>query len=109
MPEILALLQNITPVVSRIVLRQLNQAVYGMSISDGRIIVLETSRFCSGCKFKGSFSSRLRKSEYEYIAADDEVVFGKAGEENYNHERHEPHEKTFNFLFVRVVFFMVTK
>jgi hypothetical protein len=45
MPEILALLQNIAPVVSVTILRQLSQVIYGMLISNGRITMLEISRW----------------------------------------------------------------
>ncbi|MBL1172748.1 MAG: IS4 family transposase, partial [Chloroflexi bacterium] len=45
MTEIVALLQSIAPVISTTVLRQLSQAVYGMLISNGRITMLELSRW----------------------------------------------------------------
>jgi putative transposase len=43
MIEILALLQNIEPVVSATILQQLSHRIYGMLISNGRITMLEIS------------------------------------------------------------------
>lgn len=101
MPEILALLQNIAPVVSTTVLQQMSQVIYGMLISNGRITMLEISRWTeSGGSYRTIqrlyhkpmlwlqiqwifFTSQLQKSEHEYILAGDEVVFGKAGSETY--------------------------
>lgn len=101
MTEILALLQNIAPVVSATVVQQMSHVIYGMLISNGRITMLEISR---GTEAGGSyrtiqrlyhtpmlwlqmqwifFVSQLQKSKDEYIAAGDEVVFGKAGKETY--------------------------
>jgi putative transposase len=45
MREIVALLQNIAPVISTTTLRQLIQVVYGMLISNGRTTMLELSRW----------------------------------------------------------------
>ena len=45
MPEILALLQNLAPVVSATILSQLSCVIYGMLISNGRITMLEISRW----------------------------------------------------------------
>jgi len=101
MPEILALLQNITPVVSATILRQMSQVIYGMLISNGRITMLEISRWTeTGGSYRTIqrlyhmpllwlqiqwifFVSQLQKPNDEYIAAGDEVVFGKAGKETY--------------------------
>ena len=101
MTEILALLQNIAPVVSATLLQQMSHVIYGMLISTGRITMLEISRWTEG---GGSyrtvqrwyhshllwlqiqwifFTNELRKPDHEYIAAGDEVVFGKAGKETY--------------------------
>src|SRR3990172_921337 len=101
MSEILALLQNIAPVVSATVLKQMSQVLYGLLISNGRITMLEISRWTEG---GGSyrtiqrwyhsqllwlqimwilFTSQLWHAGREYIAAGDEVVFGKAGKETY--------------------------
>jgi hypothetical protein len=43
--EILALLQNIAPVVSATVLQQLSHVIYGTLISNGRLTMLELSRW----------------------------------------------------------------
>lgn len=101
MPEILALLQNIAPVVSATILQQMSHVIYGMLISNGRITMLEISRWTeSGGSYRTVqrlyhkpllwlqiqwifFTSQLQKSGHEYILAGDEVVFGKAGSETY--------------------------
>lgn len=101
MPEILALLQNIAPVVSATVLQQMSHVIYGMLISNGRITMLEISRWTeAGGSYRTIqrlyhtplvwlkiqwifFVSQLQKPKDEYIAAGDEVVFGKAGKETY--------------------------
>jgi putative transposase len=101
MPEILALLQNIEPVVSATILHQMSQVIYGMLISNGRITMLEISRWTeTGGSYRTIqrlyhtpllwlqiqwvfFVSQLQKPSHEYIAAGDEVVFGKAGKETY--------------------------
>lgn len=101
MTEILALLQNIAPVVSATILQQLSHVIYGMLISNGRISMLEISRWTEpGGSYRTIqrlyhtpllwlqiqwifFTSQLQKPGHEYIAAGDEVVFGKAGKETY--------------------------
>ncbi len=101
MTEILALLQNIAPVVAATNLRQMSQVIYGMLISNGRITMLEISRWTErGGSYRTIqrlyhtpllwlqiqwifFVSQLQKPNHEYIAAGDEVVFGKAGKETY--------------------------
>jgi putative transposase len=101
MREILALLQSIAPVVSATILRQMSQVIYGMLISNGRITMLEISRWTeAGGSYRTIqrlyqtpllwlqihwifFVRRLQKPTDEYIAAGDEVVFGKAGKETY--------------------------
>jgi len=101
MTEILALLQNIAPVVSTTILQQLSQVIYGMLISNGRITMLEISRWTeAGGSYRTIqrlyhtpllwlqiqwifFTSQLQRPEHEYIAVGDEVVFGKAGKETY--------------------------
>jgi putative transposase len=45
MPEILALLQNIAPVVSAIKLQQKSPVIYGKLISNGRFTMLEISHW----------------------------------------------------------------
>jgi len=101
MTEIVALLQSIAPVISTTTLRQLSQVVYGMLISNGRITMLELSRWTEkGGSYRTIqrlyhtpllwlqiqwllFTSQFHKAGREYIAAGDEVVFGKAGKETY--------------------------
>ena len=101
MPEILALLQNIAPVVSTTILHQLSHVIYGLLISHGRITMLEISRWTeTGGSYRTIqrlyhtsvlwlqiqwlfFTRRLQKPDHDYIAAGDEVVFGKAGTETY--------------------------
>ena len=117
MPEILALLQNIAPVVSATVLQQMSHVLYGMLISNGRITMLEISRWTeAGGSYRTIqrlyhtpllwlqiqwifFVSRLQKTNHEYIAAGDEVVFGKAGKETYG-------DWTFLFQSARTVSFL---
>jgi putative transposase len=101
MTEILALLQNLAAVVSATTLQQLSQVIYGMLITNGRITMLEISRWTeSGGSYRTIqrlyhtplhwlqiqwifFTNQFQKPEHEYIAAGDEVVFGKAGQETY--------------------------
>ena len=101
MTEILALLQNIAPVVSVTILQQMSHVIYGMLITNGRITMLEISRWTeTGGSYRTIqrlyqtpllwlqiqwvfFTNQLQKPEHEYIAAGDEVVFGKAGKETY--------------------------
>ena len=101
MPEIVALLQTIAPVVSSTVLKQMRQVIYGLLISQGRITMLELSRWTErGGSYRTIqrwyhsklvwlqimwilFTSQLWQAGHEYIAAGDEVVFGKAGKETY--------------------------
>jgi putative transposase len=101
MSEILALLQTIAPVVSVTILKQMSQVIYGLLISNGRITMLEISRWTERCGSYRTiqrwyhsqllwlqsmwilFTSQLWKVGHEYIAAGDEVVFGKAGKETF--------------------------
>jgi len=101
MNEIVALLQSIAPVISTTTLRQLSQVVYGMLISNGRITMLELSRWTEkGGSYRTIqrlyhtpivwlqiqwilFTSQFHQIDREYIAAGDEVVFGKAGKETH--------------------------
>jgi len=101
MTEILALLQNIAPVVSATILQQMSHVIYGMLISNGRITMLEISRWTeAGGSYRTIqrlyhtpllwlqiqwvfFVSQLQKPKDEYIVAGDEVVFGKAGKETH--------------------------
>lgn len=101
MTEILALLQNIASVVTATNLKHMSQVIYGMLISNGRITMLEISRWTeTGGRYRSIqrlyhtpmrwlqiqwifFVSQLQRPNAEYIAAGDEVVFGKAGKETY--------------------------
>ena len=101
MSEIVALLQNIVSVVSPTILKQMSHVIYGLLISNGRITMLEISR---GTETGGSYRTIQRwypsklvwlqirwifftswswKPKHEDIAAGDEVIFGKAGQETY--------------------------
>jgi putative transposase len=82
--------------VSPTVLKQMSQVIYGLLISNGRITMLEVSRWTEvGGSYRTIqrwyhsqliglqimwilFTSQLWKAGHEYIAAADEVVFGKA-------------------------------
>ena len=101
MTEIVALLQSIATVVSPTVLQQLSHVLYGMLISNGRITMLEISRWTeAGGSYRTIqrlyhrpllwlqiqwifFTSQFLQTQHEYIAAGDEVVFGKVGKETY--------------------------
>lgn len=101
MTEIVALLQSIAPVISTTTLRQLSQVVYGMLISNGRITMLELSRWTEkGGSYRTIqrlyhtpilwlqiqwilFASQFHQKDREYIAAGDEVIFGKTGKATY--------------------------
>ncbi|MCC6298761.1 MAG: transposase [Anaerolineales bacterium] len=99
MTEIVALLQSLAPVVAPTVLKQVSQVIYGMLITNGRLTLLEISRWTErGGSYRTIqrwyhsklvwlqsmwilFTSQLWKAGHEYIAAGDEVVFGNAGKE----------------------------
>ncbi len=101
MPEIVALLQVITPLVSKTTLRQMGHVIYGMLVTTRRITMLEISRWTeTGGSYRTLqrwyhsrlpwlqvmwllFTHQLWTSGHDYIAAGDEVVFGKAGKETY--------------------------
>ncbi len=97
MTEILALLQSIAPVVSATVLQQLSHVIYGMLISNGRITMLEISRWTEkGGSYRTIqrfyhtpllwlqiqwifFMSQFQNAENEYIAAGGEAREGGDG------------------------------
>lgn len=97
MTEILALLQNLAPIVSPTLLHQLCHVLYGMLISNGRITMLEISRWTEvGGSYRTVqrlyqtpiewlkihwlfFTCQLHQADHEYIAVGDEVVVSKAG------------------------------
>ena len=105
MPEILALLHTIAPLVSKTTLRQLSQVIFGMLAVSGRITMLGLSRWT---ETGGSYRTlqRLYDSELpwkaihwlflrmkflkqsgQYFIAGDEVVASKAGKETYGLDR----------------------
>lgn len=87
--------------ISATVLKQMSQVIYGLLISNGRITMLGISRWTEvGGSYRTIqrwyhsqliwlqimwilFTSQLWKADHEYIAAGDEVVFGKAGKETH--------------------------
>jgi putative transposase len=105
MAEILALLQNIAPLLEKRALRQISQVIFGMLVSSGRITMLGLSRWTEkGGSYRTIqrfyhtvlswpalywlfFKESFWHSEDEYIAAGDEVVVSKAGKETYGLDR----------------------
>jgi putative transposase len=105
MPEILALLQTIAPLLSKTTLRQLSHIIYGMLVSSGRITMLGLSRwtekggsyrtlqrlYYSELPWKAIhwllFRLKFLKQDDEYIIAGDEVVASKAGKVTYGLDR----------------------
>jgi putative transposase len=101
MDEILALLQPITPLISKTTLRQLSRVVFGMLAMTGRVTMLGISRWTgkggSYRTIQRLYNTTLSWSEIfctlfrtllfqpgdEYILAGDEVVVSKAGDETY--------------------------
>ena len=105
MPEILALLQNITPLLSKTTFRQMSRVIHGMLVANGRITMLGLSRWTEK---GGSYRTIQRfyhsvlpwkaihwllfqkchlKTEDEYIIAGDEVVDSKSGKKTYGLDR----------------------
>lgn len=105
MPEIVALLQSIAPLVSKTTLRQMSHVLYGMLVTSGRITMLGLSRwtekggsyrslqrwYSSELPWKAIhwllFRLKFLKAEEEYILAGDEVVASKAGKATYGLDR----------------------
>ena len=105
MTEILALLQNIAPLVSKTTLRQMSQVIFGMLAASGRITMLGVSRWTGKGgsyrtiqRFYGSelfwkamhwlfFRIKLLNQSDPYIIAGDEVVASKAGKQTYGLDR----------------------
>lgn len=105
MTAILALLQNIAPLLSKTTLRQMSQVIFGMLVASGRITMLGLSRWTekggSYRTLQRFYSSQLPwnamhwlffrlkflKPFDEYILAGDEVVVSKAGKETYGLDR----------------------
>ena len=105
MPKILALLQDIAPLLEKTTLRQLSQVIFGMLATNGRMTMLGISRWTEkGGSYRTIqrfyhtvlswpalhwlfFEECFFHSEDEYIAAGDEVVISKAGKETYGLDR----------------------
>ena len=105
MTEILALLQNIAPLLEKTTFRQMSQVIFGMLVASGRITMLGLSRWTekggsyrtiqrfyqSAISWKAIqwlfFRKCFLKPEDEYIIAGDEVVVSKAGKETYGLDR----------------------
>jgi len=105
MTEILALLQNIAPLLENTTFRQMRQVIFGMLVASGRITMLGLSRWTEkGGSYRTIqrfyhsllpwnaiqwlfFRKCFLKPEDEYIAAGDEVVVSKAGKETYGLDR----------------------
>jgi DDE superfamily endonuclease len=105
MTEILALLQNIAPLLEKTTFRQMSQVIFGMLVISGRITMLGLSRWTE----KGGgyrtiqrfyhrvlpwkailwlfFQKHFLKPEDEYIIAGDEVVLSKAGKITFGLDR----------------------
>jgi len=105
MTEILALLQNIAPLLAPTTVRQLSHVIFGMLVASGRITMLGLSRWTekggsyrtiqrlyhSALPWKALqwlfFRERFWKPEDEYLVAGDEVVVSKAGKQTYGLDR----------------------
>ncbi len=105
MPEILALLQAIAPLLTKTTFRQMSQVIFGMLVASGRITMLGLSRWTEkGGSYRTIqrfyhsvlswrvlqwlfFRERFLKPEDEYLIAGDEVVVSKAGKETYGLDR----------------------
>ena len=105
MTEIVALLQNIAPLLEKTIFRQMSQVIFGMLVASGRITMLGLSRWTEkGGSYRTIqryyhralawktiqwlfFRKRFLKLEDEYVIAGDEVVIGKAGKNTYGLDR----------------------
>jgi hypothetical protein len=105
MTEILALLQNIAPLLAPTTFRQMSQVIFGILVISGRITMLGLSRWTEkGGSYRTIqrlyhsviywkaiqwlfFQKRFLKTEDEYFIAGDEVVVSKAGKETYGLDR----------------------
>ena len=101
MTDILALLQSITPLISKTTLRQMSRVILGMLMMTGRVTMLGISRWTekggSYRTIQRLYHTQILWTEVlwtffqkwfwdpkdEYILAGDEVVCGKAGHETY--------------------------
>jgi putative transposase len=105
MPEILALLQHIAPLVEKTTFRRMSHVLFGMLVASGRITLLGLSRWTEqGGSYRTLqrfyqstlpwaalhwmfFRKRFLKMEDEYLIAGDEVVVSKAGTKTYGLDR----------------------
>jgi len=104
MTEILALLQNIAPLLEPVTFRQMSRIIFAMLAMSGRITMLGLSRWAD----KGGSYRTIQRwyhtklpwealhwlffvgcllQKHEYIIAGDEVVIGKAGTETHGLDR----------------------
>ena len=105
MTEILALLQNIAPLLGKTIFRQMSQVIFGMLVAGGRITMLGLSRWTEkGGSYRTIqrfyhrviswkviqwlfFRKHFLKLGDEYVIAGDEVVISKAGKRTYGLDR----------------------
>jgi putative transposase len=105
MRDILALLQCITPLISKTTLRQMSHVIFGMLVVTGRVTMLGLSRWTDkGGSYRTIqrfyhtvlpwtdilwtlFVKSIWRPRDEYILAGDEVVVSKAGKETYGLDR----------------------
>lgn len=105
MPEIVALLQTIAPLLEKTTFGQMSQVVFGMLVVSGRITMLGLSRWTEkGGSYRTIqrfyhqtmdwkalqwmfFQKCFLKGQDEYIIAGDEVVDSKAGKKTYGLDR----------------------
>jgi putative transposase len=105
MTEILALLQNIAPLLEPTTIRQMSHVIFGMLVISGRITMLGLSRWTEkGGSYRTIqriyhstipwkviqwlfFRKCFLETEDEYMIAGDEVVVSKAGKKTYGLDR----------------------
>ena len=105
MPEILALLQTIAPLLEPTTFCQMSHVIFGMLVINGRITMLGLSRWTEkGGSYRTIqryyhsvlswsaihwllFQRRFLKQEDEYFIAGDEVVDSKAGKKTFGLDR----------------------
>ncbi len=105
MPNILALLQPIAPLLEPTTLSQLSHVIFGMLVISGRLTMLGLSRWTEkGGSYRtiqrlyhhvlpwkalhwAFFRQRILKPDNEYLVAGDEVVVSKAGQKTHGLDR----------------------
>lgn len=105
MPEILALLQHIAPLVEKTTFRRMSHVLFGLLVASGRITMLGLSRWTEkGGSYRTLqrfyqsvlpwaalhwlfFRKRFLKQDDTYLLAGDEVVVSKAGTKTYGLDR----------------------